>query len=111
MQEESLAKELVAPQFHPHNDKLRTHDTHPHRSGPSSHTQTSSTAPRTQPSPYALLGIGGRGPSLYPSLSLVDQPIMEEPEDEEEEEEEAEKEEEGRRDVNMKFGGTESGMC
>jgi len=111
LQEESLAKELVAPQFQPHHDKLRTHDTRLHRSGPSSHTQTSSTAPRTQPSPSALLGIGGRGPSLYPSLSLVDQPIVEVSEDKEEEEDEAEKEEGGRRDVNMKFGGTESGMC
>ena len=58
-EDESLAKELVAPQFHPqsHHGTLSTHSTH-------------------------SLKPGKRRSLLCPSLSLVDESIMEEPEEE-----------------------------
>ena len=94
-QDESLAKELVAPQFHPqsHYGALSTHSTHSLKPGPSSILKLFQ---KHLYHPILILAAHmgtGKGKSfLCPSLSLVDKPIMEEPEEEGE-----------RRDVGMQW--------
>ena len=101
-QDESLTKELVAPQFHPqsHHGTLSTHSTHSLKPGPSSIFKL------FQKHLYhpllilaAHMGTGKEKSFPCPSLSLVDEPIMEEPEEEGE-----------RRDVGMQVGEAENGM-
>ena len=101
-QDESLTKELVAPQFHPqsHHGTLSTHNTHSLKPGPSFIFKL------FQKHLYhpllilaAHMGTGEKKSFLCPSLSLVDEPIMEEPEEEGE-----------RRDVGMQVGEAENGM-